>query len=88
MFVEPSEFVNDSDSNDEKHWKNDYPHEDMLQSDNEELKDDEDKFLTLENFEKSHFTGDSKKSELETDEESQDEQAGSWYSDFQICWFR
>ena len=29
-FSEPSEFCEDSDSNDENHWKNDYPDEDQL----------------------------------------------------------
>ena len=30
--VEPSEFCDNSDSNDENYWKNDYPDEDRLQS--------------------------------------------------------
>ena len=65
--AENSELCEDSDSNDENHWKNDYPDEDVLQSDNEESTDDEE---TLKNLGKSHFASD-----LETDNENQEEQA-------------
>ena len=76
--VEPSEFCDNSDSNDENYWKNDYPDEDRLQSDNEESTDEEE-LLSFENLEKSQFTSDmvQKMFDFETDEESQEEQAGS-----------
>ena len=63
-------FYEDSDSNDENHWKNDYPDEDLLESESTDE----------ENLDKLHFTSDTKqkKFDLETEEESQDEvQAGS-----------
>ena len=41
-FAETSEFCEDSDSNDENHWTNNYPEEDLLESDNEESTEDED----------------------------------------------
>ena len=65
-----SAFYEDSDSNDENHWKNDYPDEDLLESESTDE----------ENLETLHFTSDTKqtKFDLETEEESQDEvQAGS-----------
>ena len=72
--AEPSELGEDTDSNDENHCKNDYPDEDLFHSDSEESAGDEDELLSLENFK-----GDivQKKFDLETDEESQEEQAGS-----------
>ena len=58
-------FYEDSDSNDENHWKNGYPDEDLLESESTDN----------ENMEKLHFTSDTKqkKIDLETEEESQDE---------------
>ena len=83
QYAEPSEVFEYSDSNDENHWKNDYPDQNMLQSVIEESTDDENELIiTLENLEKSHFTSDTKQQmlDLETDEESQ-EQVGSWNSE-------
>ena len=70
-----SEFYEDSDSNDENHWKNEYPDEDLLESEStDSLSTDE------ENFDKLYFTNGTKQKKIdsETEEESQDEvQAGS-----------
>ena len=59
IYTEPSEFCEDSDSNDENYWKNDYPDEDQLESDNKdyvyEESTDEEKLMTLDLGE-SHFT--------------------------------
>ena len=73
------DFDQDSDSNDESHWTNDYPDKNLSESDNDEESTYEEESLTFENLGKSHFTSDSKhqKFDLETDNESQEEQAGS-----------
>ena len=78
-FTEPSKFGDDSDSNNENHWKNCYPDKNLLQSDIEESTDDEEEFVVLENLEKSDLMSDSKyqKFDFEIEEESQEEQAGS-----------
>ena len=70
-----SAFYEGSDSNDENHWKNEYPDEDLLESEStDSLSTDE------ENLDKLHFTSGTKQKNFdsETEEESQDEvQAGS-----------
>ena len=73
-YTEPSEFCEDSDSNDENHWKIDYPDKDQLESDEESTNEEE---LMTFDLGKSHFTIDSKNFDFETDDESQKEQTGS-----------
>ena len=75
-FAEPSEVCEDSDSNAENHWKNDYPSENLSESDNEELTDYEELLILEKSY--SNSDGEQTNFDLEIDEESQDEaQAGS-----------
>ena len=79
LFANLKEFVEDSDSNDENHWKNYYPDEEDLPESNNEESIDEEELLGLENLEKSYLASDFEKQkfDMETEEESQEEQAGS-----------
>ena len=72
QLAESSEFCEDSDSNDENNWKNDYPDEDLLESGDNEESTNKDELLNLKNLE-----SDREHQKFDSDTDEKEVQAGS-----------